>query len=114
MKPKHPPVSTKRSKSGFAVISQFTVANGTTAAVKEAFRQRLHRVESTAGFLRLEVLSPFDNPDEIWLLTLWSDEASFKAWYRSHAYHESHQTIPKGLKLLSGHTKIRHFEHVCS
>lgn len=99
---------------GFAAVSQFAVANRMTAAVKTAFRQRLRQVEQVPGFLRLEVLSPLDDPEEIWLLTWWRDEASFKAWYGSHAYHQSHQGIPKGLKLVSGRTKIRYFEPVCS
>lgn len=98
----------------FVVISQFTVANGTTAAVKEAFRARPHLVEQADGFLRMEVLSPRDTPDEIWLLTVWRDEASFQNWYRSHAYHQSHAGIPKGIKLMPGRTKIRLFEHVAS
>lgn len=99
---------------GFAVVSQFTVANGMTEAVKTAFRQRLRQVEHAPGFVRLDVLSPLDCPAEIWLLTFWRDEASFRSWYRSHDYHQAHQGIPKGLKLVPGRTLIRHFEHVCS
>jgi heme-degrading monooxygenase HmoA len=99
---------------GFAVVSQFTVANGMTEAVKTAFRQRLRQVEHAPGFVRLEVLSPLDCPDELWLLTFWRDEASFRSWYRSHDYHQAHKGIPKGLKLVPGRTIIRHFEHVCS
>lgn len=64
---------------GFAVVSQFTVANGMTEAVKAAFRQRLRQVEHAPGFVRLDVLSPLDCPDEIWLLTFWRDEASFRS-----------------------------------
>lgn len=99
---------------GFAVVSQFTVANGMTEAVKTAFRQRLRQVEHAPGFVRLDVLSPLDCPDEIWLLTFWRDEASFRSWYRSHDYHQAHKGIPRGLKLVPGRTLIRHFEHVCS
>lgn len=99
---------------GFAVVSQFTVANSMTETVKTAFRQRLRQVEHAPGFVRLDVLSPLDCPDEIWLLTFWRDEASFQSWYRSHDYHQAHKGIPKGLKLVPGRTLIRHFEHVCS
>lgn len=99
---------------GFAVVSQFTVANGMTEAVKTAFRQRLRQVERAPGFVRLDVLSPLDCPDEIWLLTFWRDEASFRTWHRSHDYHEAHKGIPRGLKLVPGRTLLRHFEHVCS
>jgi len=102
------------SGGAFAVISQFVVANGMTGEVQDAFRHRLHRVEQAPGFVRLEVLSPLDNPAEIWLLTWWQDAASFDAWHHSHHYHDTHRGIPKGLKLVPGRTKIRRFAHLAS
>jgi heme-degrading monooxygenase HmoA len=81
--------------------------------VKTAFRQR-HLVENIPGYLRMEVISPLDQPDEIWLITFWKDEGNFRAWHYSHLYHASHEGIPTGLKLLAGETRIRHFEHVSS
>jgi heme-degrading monooxygenase HmoA len=85
-----------------------------TGAVKEAFRGRPHLVDGHPGFLRMEVLSPLDQPGEIWLMTYWTDAASFESWHHSHLYHQSHKGIPKGLKLVPGAREIRHFEHVCS
>ena len=70
-------------------------------------------IEGAAGFVRMEVLTPHDDPREFWLLTYWSDEASFQAWHRGHLHHESHQGIPKGLRLDPKSTEIRYFEHVC-
>jgi heme-degrading monooxygenase HmoA len=61
----------------FIALSRFTVANGMTDRMKEAFRRRPHLVDGVAGFVRLDVLGPQDTPDEIWLLTYWEDEASF-------------------------------------
>ena len=98
----------------FVVISQFTVANGMTAEIKEAFRNREHKVDGSDGFLRMEVISPLDNPSEIWLVTFWRDEASFTAWHHSHSYRESHRGIPKGLKLVPKSASIRRFEGVSS
>lgn len=98
----------------FIALSQFTVANGMTAEVKEAFNRRPHLVEEAPGFLRLEVISPLDDSDEIWLLTYWRDEESFKTWHRSHSYHDSHKGIPKGLKLVPRSVRLRFFEHVAS
>jgi heme-degrading monooxygenase HmoA len=100
--------------SGFVALSRFVVANGLTTEVKDAFRKRPHLVDNTPGYHRMEVISPVDHPKEIWLLTFWTDEASFRTWHHSHLYHESHRGIPKGLKLLPGETSIRHFEHVAS
>ena len=83
------------------------------AEVKRAFVGRPHLVDDAPGFLGMEVLSPADCPEEIWLLTRWADEPSYRAWHASHEYHESHKGIPRGLKLVPGATSIRLFERVC-
>jgi len=98
----------------FVALSKFVIANDMTAEVKEAFRQRPHLVDDQPGFVRMEVLSPVERPQEIWLITFWTDAASFKIWHHSHLYHQSHKGIPKGLKLVPGEQEIRHFEHVSS
>ena len=98
----------------FVAISQFVVANGLTDEVKEAFRSRPHLVDSAPGFMRMEVISPRDEPDAIWLLTYWSDEQSYREWHRSHLYRESHVGIPKGLKLVPGRNQVLLFDHVAS
>ncbi len=101
-------------RPSFAVVSRFTVANGIAGAVKQAFLDRPHLVDSAPGFVRMDVLSPLEQPEEIWLLTYWTDEASFLAWHRGHAYHESHKGIPRGLKLVPRSAEIRHFAYVAS
>ena len=98
----------------FVVISKFTVANGMIEQVKKAFRDRPHSVDETEGFRRMEVISPLNAPREIWLITFWRDEGSFRAWHHSHHYRESHQGIPKGLKLLPKSSEIRCFAGVSS
>jgi heme-degrading monooxygenase HmoA len=96
----------------FVALSKFVVGNGMTPEVKQAFRDRPHLVDDAAGFVRMEVLSPLDHPEEIWLLTWWTDEPSYKTWHKSHMYHESHKGIPKGLKLAPKSTELRFFERV--
>ena len=100
--------------TGFVALSKFVVANGMMAEVKTAFRARPHLVDNSAGYLRMEVISPLDRPEELWLITFWRDEESYRAWHHSHLYHDSHRGIPKGLKLVPGETQIRGFEHVAS
>jgi heme-degrading monooxygenase HmoA len=107
-------IQTEAESAMFIALSQFTVANEMTEQVKDAFARRPHLVEDAPGFLRLEVISPLDNRDEIWLLTYWSDEESFKAWHHSPLYHDSHKGIPKGLKLVPRSVRLRFFEHVAS
>ena len=50
-------------------LSRFTIANGMTEEVRTAFRDRPHLVDAAGGFLGMEVMSPFDKPAEIWLVT---------------------------------------------
>lgn len=84
----------------FVALSKSIVANGMTPAVKEAFKNRPHLIDKAPGFVRMDVVSPRENPDEIWLITYWTDQASFDEWHRRHEYHASHSGIPRGLKLI--------------
>jgi heme oxygenase (mycobilin-producing) len=103
-----------QQQKGFTVLSRFVIANDMREEVVEAFRNRPHLVDEAPGFLRMDVLSPVENAQEIWLITYWTDEESFKVWHHSHKYHQSHKGIPKGLKLVPKSVEIRYFEHICS
>lgn len=94
----------------FVALSRFTIANNMTDEVRTAFRNRPHLVDGAPGFVDMEVMSPLGNPEEIWLLTRWNDEQSYRNWHRGHEYHESHKGIPKGLKLVPGSATMRLFE----
>jgi len=98
---------------GFVALSKFVVANGMMAEVKAAFRERPHLVDGAPGFQRLEVMIPRDNPDELWLVTYWDREESYRVWHRGHDYHAAHKGIPKGLKLDARGTSLRLFDVVC-
>ena len=74
-------------KQAVGVLSRFVVANDMDAKVKQAFIFRPHLVDNAAGFVRMDVLSPEDMPNEIWLMTYWVDIASYRTWHKSHAYH---------------------------
>lgn len=106
--PPQPPASL------FVAISRFTVANGMAEQVKEALSARPHRVDAADGFQGMDVISPLDNPDEVWLLTRWADEASYRAWHDGPGRRESQRFIPRGLKLIPEDTSVRFFRHVCS
>jgi heme oxygenase (mycobilin-producing) len=105
-------VEASRSRATLAVLSQFTVANGLTPEVKKAFQERPRLVDQAPGFVAMEVLSPRERPDEIWLMTWWEDEQSFKEWHRSEAFYESRKGIPAGLKLQPRSAKITYFSRV--
>jgi heme oxygenase (mycobilin-producing) len=101
-------------RAGFVAVSKFVVANGMTEEVRRAFAERPHLVDSAPGYVRMDVISPLDCPDEFWLITYWRDEESFRIWHRSHEYQESHRGIPRGLKLVRGTAEVRHFKYVSS
>lgn len=91
-------------------LSRFTIANDMADEVRTAFCQRPHLVDQAPGFLGMEVMSPCGNPAEVWLVTRWRDELSYRNWHHGHDYHASHKGIPKGLKLVTGMTEVRLFE----
>ncbi len=84
------------------------------AAVAEAFRARPHLVDDVPGFVRMEVLSPAEDAAEFWLVTYWTDEASFRAWHHGHGFRAAHKGIPSGLLLDSSATELRAFRHITS
>ena len=100
----------------FVVISKFTVDNqdGMTEAIKTAYRERPHLVEHAVGFVRLDVLSPLESPNQIWLITYWVEQENFQHWFRTHAYRQAHQSIPGNLKLISSETEMLFFDHIAS
>jgi len=108
---KETPMSETRPE--FVAMSRFVIANGMEDEVKAAFRARPHLVDNASGFLRLDVLSPLEAPGEIWIMTYWTDAGSYRAWHRSHVYHDAHQGIPKGLRLVPGAQKVSELEYVC-
>ena len=94
----------------FVALSRFIIANGLADSVRAAFRERPHLVDRAPGFLSMEVMSPVGNTAEIWLVTRWRDEQSYRGWHRGHEYHEAHKGIPKGLKLVPGSAEVKLFE----
>lgn len=94
----------------FVALSRFTIANEMAESVRESFRHRPHLVEGEPGFIGLSVMSPIDDPQEIWLVTQWSDQESYRAWHHGHSYKEAHAGIPKGLKLVPRSAEVRFFD----
>ncbi len=96
-----------------AYISRFTIQNGMEQEVKQAFRERPKFVEGAKGFIKLDVLSPFEQPAEIHLITYWESEEDFESWHKDHLK-ASHQLIPKGLKLVPHSWTLTKYEHITS
>lgn len=96
----------------FVVESRFTIANDLVFEVKEAFRNRPRLIERVPGFIRLDVTSPIEQPEQICLTTFWEDELSFRRWHQSPGFREAHGAIPKGLKLVPEQTRISFSEFI--
>lgn len=52
-------------------LSHFTLAGDMIDEVRAAFLQRPHHVDQAPGFVRMEAVSPLDQPREFWLLSWW-------------------------------------------
>lgn len=100
-----------KSVSMIAAISKFEIQNGMEQEVKEAFRNRPQLVENAKGFVRMDVISPVDNPSEIHLITYWESHEDFENWHRHHLK-DSHQHIPKGLKLVPKSWSLTKYEYI--
>jgi heme-degrading monooxygenase HmoA len=87
-------------------ISRFKVINGLEQEVKEAFFNRPRLVDKSPGFLGMETFTQSVDPTIFYLLTRWSDSASFWRWHSSEAHRVSHKGIPKGLKLDASFTEV--------
>lgn len=88
------------------VISRFRVRNGLEEEVRRAFLERPRLVEKAAGFCGFSVLTDASDPSVFLLLTRWSDEECFRTWHSSAAHHQSHEYMPRGLKLDSSFTSL--------
>lgn len=74
--------------------------------MRRAFLDRPRLVEGATGFCGLEVLTEAADPAAFLLVTRWVDENAFHQWHRGEAHHQSHQFIPKGLKLDASFTSV--------
>jgi heme-degrading monooxygenase HmoA len=87
-------------------ISRFKVINGLERKVKEAFFNRPHLVDKAPGFLGMETFTDDADPTLFYLVTRWTDSASFRRWHSSQEHRVSHKGIPKGLKLDPSFTQV--------
>lgn len=93
-------------------ISRFKVANALRDDVEEAFLKRPGLVDSSPGFIGLEVFTDVSDSSVFHLLTRWTDEESYQQWHSSPAHHHSHRSIPKGLKLDPAYTELVFWKRV--
>ncbi len=95
-------------------VSRFRVANATENEVAAAFQNRPRLVDAWPGFLGLETFTETTDPTVFYLVTRWTDSATFRAWHASPAHRASHAWMPAGLKLDPTYTKLVELERLSS
>ena len=94
------------------VVSRFKVEGAWEGAVRQAFLDRPRLADHSPGFLGMEVFTDAVDPALFYLVTRWTDQASFDAWHESDAHRLSHQYMPKGMKLVAGFTQVSRLERL--
>jgi len=95
-------------------VSRFRVANATESAVAAAFLDRPRIVDSWPGFLGLETFRDVKDATVFYLVTRWTDSATFRAWHSSPAHRASHAWMPAGLRLDASYTRLVELERLPS
>lgn len=80
----------------YVAVSEISVPEAGEAALEEAFRLRLHAVDSWPGFRGLELLRDRKTPGRYIMICRWDRREQFLAYMRSADHRRSHDRIPGG------------------
>ena len=80
--------------NAFVVSSEVTISPENEGHLERAFTERLHLVESAAGFQRLEVWRDVTTAGVFQMVSWWDDVESFRAYMGSADHRRSHARIP--------------------
>ena len=93
----------------YVSMSRLRVAASESGALVDAFRRRAHLVDDAPGFIDLEVWRSDRDPEEVLMVSRWTDRASFTAYMRSEQHRVSHDRIPPELQAA---IKLERLEHL--
>lgn len=82
------------STNEWAMISELTVDPEGVDALEAAFADRLHEVDGTPGFVRLEVLRDCRCNGSYLMVSWWTSREEFTTWFRSDGHRQSHDRVP--------------------
>ncbi len=74
----------------YAVFNNIPVTSEGREIFEARFMNRARKIEDTEGFGAIRVLRPLES-DTYVILTMWKDEAAFKAWQTSENYETAHK-----------------------
>jgi len=77
-------------------INAISVPAGAGSELEKRFAARKHAVDSSPGFLGLQLLRPVKGEDRYFVVTQWESEEAFQAWASGPAIeaHKGQQTNP--------------------
>jgi heme-degrading monooxygenase HmoA len=109
----------RQGEAMIVVTNKIPVAGGHEPDFEDRFKNRVHRVDESPGFIRNEVHRPrpmrfdesgklVDNPDDqgfYEVKTWWRSMEDFVAWTRSEAFAEAHRN-PAPKEMFAGPSKL--------
>jgi heme-degrading monooxygenase HmoA len=98
-------------QEAFVVSSEVTISPQNGGQLEQAFRDRLHLVESAPGFQRLEVWQDIALPGVFVMVSWWDDDERFREYMKSDAHRRSHARIPSVPERPRG-TRLRRYRRV--
>jgi heme-degrading monooxygenase HmoA len=93
----------------YVSMSRLRVAASESGALVDAFRRRAHLVDDAPGFIDLEVWRSDRDPEEVLMVSRWTDRAAFTAYMRSERHRVSHDRIAPELQAA---IKLERLEHL--
>jgi heme-degrading monooxygenase HmoA len=94
----------------YVSLSRLRVAPARADELVEAFRSRVHLVDAADGFVDLEVWRSDKEPDELIMVSRWTDRMSFTRYMKSDAHRISHERIPKELQRAITLEQLEHLQ----
>jgi heme-degrading monooxygenase HmoA len=79
----------------YVTISEIHCEEAGVSRLRDAFRDRLHAVDSFPGFLGLEVLQDRRRRGRFLMVTRWTSRSSFLLYMKSPEHAASHARIPR-------------------
>lgn len=78
----------------YVTISEVHCEEAGVQQLADAFRGRLHAVDSFEGFLGLEVLQDRRRPARFLMITRWDSRSTFLRYMKSNQHRASHARVP--------------------
>ena len=80
----------------FVVTNRLYIAPDWVQRFEDRFRNRVGKIDTQDGFVRMQVLKPSKPDDPYLVMTSWRDAVAFRAWVGSDDFKQAHQNpLPK-------------------